>query len=214
MKSGSCRWISRLRFCGFCKSVTSSEWGGKEAIKVDVRVIAATNRDLGAAQAAATFRSDLYYRLNVFPIQVPPLRERREDVLVLLEYFVHRLGRKAGKSFRSIDQRTLHLFQTYDWPGNIRELQNVVERSVIVSSDDTFRVDEAWLSSACERTEPEPRPGSADPDSHDERQIIEAALAESRGRISGPKGAAAKLGVPPSTLDSPNQEAEHPQESL
>ena len=175
--------------------------GGRETIRVDVRVIAATNRDLGAAQANGGFRSDLYYRLNVFPIEVPPLRERKGDVAVLLEYFVHRFGRKAGKSFRSIDPGTLELFRAYDWPGNIRELQNVVERSVILSLDDTFRVDEAWLSRASDRTRRESLPTAADQDSGAERQIIETALAESRGRVSGPYGAAAKLGVPPSTLD-------------
>jgi PAS domain S-box-containing protein len=175
--------------------------GGREAIKVDVRVIAATNRDLGAAQANGDFRSDLYYRLNVFPIEVPPLRERKGDLPVLLEYFVHRFGRKAGKSFRSIDSRTLELFRAYVWPGNIRELQNVVERSVILSVDETFRVDEAWLSGASDRTQRAAMPAAADQDTGDERRIIEAALAESRGRVSGLHGAAAKLGVPPSTLD-------------
>lgn len=175
--------------------------GGGESIKVDVRVIAATNRDLGAALANGGFRSDLYYRLNVFPIEVPPLRERKGDVRVLLEYFVHRFGRKAGKSFRSLDPRTLELFQAYDWPGNIRELQNVVERSVILSLDDTFRVDEAWLSTGSSGTRRSHVPRVGGQDSSDERQIIEAALAESRGRVSGPHGAASKLGIPPSTLD-------------
>ncbi len=176
--------------------------GGKEAVKVDVRVIAATNRDLETAQASGSFRSDLYYRLNVFPIDVPALRERKEDILVLLEYFVHRFGQKAGKSFRKIDPKTLELFQMYDWPGNIRELQNVVERSVIIGSGEIFRVDEAWLSRARNRPRREAKPGAAEQDDSEERRIIEAALAESRGRVSGPKGAAAKLGVPPSTLDS------------
>jgi PAS domain S-box-containing protein len=175
--------------------------GGGESIKVDVRVIAATNRDLGAALANGGFRSDLYYRLNVFPIEVPPLRERKGDVRVLLEYFVHRFGRKAGKSFRRLDPRTLELFQAYDWPGNIRELQNVVERSVILSLDDTFRVDEAWLSTGSSGTRRSHVPRVGGQDSSDERQIIEAALAESRGRVSGPHGAASKLGIPPSTLD-------------
>ncbi len=175
--------------------------GGREPIRVDVRVIAATNRDLGAAQASGGFRSDLYYRLNVFPIEVPPLRERKGDVLVLLEYFVHRFGRKTGKSFRNIDSRTLELFQAYDWPGNIRELQNVVERSVILSLDDTFRVDEAWLSRSSSRTQRADIPPAADEEYGDEREIIEAALAQTRGRVSGPHGAASKLGVPPSTLD-------------
>jgi transcriptional regulator with GAF, ATPase, and Fis domain len=176
--------------------------GGKQSIKVDVRVIAATNRDLEAAQANGSFRPDLYYRLNVFPIEVPPLRERKEDVLVLLEYFVHRFGRKAGKSFRHIDPRTLELLQTYDWPGNIRELQNIVERSVIVSSNETFCVDEAWLLRASKQNKRPLLPEAADQDSRDQRQIIEAALAARRGRVSGTKGAARKLGIPASTLES------------
>jgi transcriptional regulator with GAF, ATPase, and Fis domain len=177
--------------------------GGTLSIKVDVRVIAATNRNLEAAKANETFRSDLFYRLNVFPIEVPPLRERQDDVLMLLEYFVHRYGKKVGKNFAKINKRTLELFRSYDWPGNIRELQNVVERSVIVSSDGVFAVDEAWLSRNAGQA-PWRHPGSENTDgnSSPERQIIEAALAESRGRISGPKGAAAKLQIPPSTLES------------
>ena len=177
--------------------------GGTVSIKVDVRVIAATNRNLEAAKANGTFRSDLFYRLNVFPIEVPPLRERKDDVLMLLEYFVHRYAKKVGKNFGKINKRTLELFRSYDWPGNIRELQNVVERSVIVSSDGVFGVDEAWLSRNAGQA-PWRHPGSENTDgnSSPERQIIEAALAESRGRISGPKGAAAKLQIPPSTLES------------
>ena len=177
--------------------------GGTVSIKVDVRVIAATNRNLEAAKANGTIRSDLFYRLNVFPIEVPPLRERKDDVLMLLEYFVHRYAKKVGKNFGKINKRTLELFRSYDWPGNIRELQNVVERSVIVSSDGVFGVDEAWLSRNAGQA-PWRHPGSENTDgnSSPERQIIEAALAESRGRISGPKGAAAKLQIPPSTLES------------
>src|SRR6266446_9204360 len=177
--------------------------GGTESIKVDVRVIAATNRNLEAAKANGTFRSDLFYRLNVFPIEVPPLRERKDDVLMLLEYFVHRYAKKVGKNFAKIDKRTLELFRSYHWPGNIRELQNVVERSVIVSTDGVFGVDEAWLSRNAGQA-PWRHRGSENTDgnSSPERQIIEAALAESRGRISGPKGAAAKLQIPPSTLES------------
>jgi transcriptional regulator with GAF, ATPase, and Fis domain len=177
--------------------------GGTRSIKVDVRVIAATNRDLEAAVANGTFRSDLFYRLNVFPIEVPPLRERKEDIPLLVEHFVERSSEKIGKQFCKIARRTLELCQSYHWPGNIRELQNVVERSVIVSSEDMFRVDEAWLSRNSRRV-PAPDPGcqSVKPDSSPERQIIEAALAESRGRVSGPCGAAAKLGIPPSTLES------------
>ena len=177
--------------------------GGTVSIKVDVRVIAATNRNLEAAKANGTFRSDLFYRLNVFPIEVPPLRERKDDVLMLLEYFVHRYAKKVGKNFGKINKRTLELFRSYDWPGNIRELQNVVERSVIVSSDGVFGVDEAWLSRNAGQA-PWRHRGSENTDgnSSPERQIIKAALAQSRGRISGPKGAAAKLQIPPSTLES------------
>jgi transcriptional regulator with GAF, ATPase, and Fis domain len=177
--------------------------GGGRPIHVDVRVIAATNRDLKAAVANGTFRQDLFYRLNVFPIELPPLRERKDDILMLVEYFVHRYASRAGKNIRLIDKKTLDLLQSYDWPGNIRELQNVIERSMIVSSGDVFSVDESWLattSSAAPRVEaPAAINGVGEP--WNEREIIEAALAETRGRVSGPSGAAAKLGIPPSTLD-------------
>src|SRR5216684_972157 len=177
--------------------------GGTQPVKIDVRVIAATNRDLEAAVANGTFRPDLYYRLNVFPIQVPPLRERQDDVLLLLEYFVHRFAQKMGKHFKKIDKRTVELFRSYPWPGNIRELQNVVERSVIVSSAGVFCVDAAWLSRDSRRVSlpQQPEPADADEDASRERQIIEDALAGSRGRVSGPNGAAARLRVPPSTLE-------------
>jgi PAS domain S-box-containing protein len=175
--------------------------GGNQVLTSDVRVIAATNRDLAAAIAAGTFRADLFYRLNVFPIEVPPLRKRRGDIPMLVEYFVKRYAEKAGKQIRKIDINTLELCQAYPWPGNIRELQNIVERSVILSSGDTFWIEEAWLAS------PEPaREQLANPlpdtlQNH-EREIIEAALAECKGKVAGPKGAAAKLGIPRSTLDS------------
>src|SRR3954469_9980442 len=177
--------------------------GGAQPITADVRVIAATNRDLKAATSNGTFRLDLFYRLNVFPIEVPPLRERRDDVLMLLEYFVQRFASRAGKHFGAIDKQTLELLQTYEWPGNIRELQNVIERSVILSSGDVFAVDESWLSKESQQ----PGPGAdvsrpIEKESRGEREIIEAALAESRGRVAGPKGAAAKLRIPPSTLYS------------
>ncbi len=177
--------------------------GGTQPVKIDVRVIAATNRDLEAAVANGTFRPDLYYRLNVFPIQIPPLRERQDDVLMLLEYFVHRFAQKMGKHFRKIDKRTVELFRSYPWPGNIRELQNVVERSVIVSPDGVFCVDAAWFSRDSRRVSlpQQPEPADADEGASRERQIIEDALAGSRGRVSGPNGAAAKLRVPPSTLE-------------
>jgi PAS domain S-box-containing protein len=178
--------------------------GGTQPVRVDVRVIAATNRDLEAAVANGTFRPDLYYRLNVFPIQIPPLRERQDDVLMLLEHFVRRFAQKMGKHFRTIDKRTVELFRSYPWPGNIRELQNVVERSVIVSSNDVFCVDEAWLCRGSRRVSlpQQPESGDFDEDASRERQIIEDALAGSRGRVSGPNGAAARLRIPPSTLEN------------
>jgi transcriptional regulator with GAF, ATPase, and Fis domain len=176
--------------------------GGEQSIHVDVRVIAATNRDLKAAKASGAFREDLFYRLNVFPIEVPPLRERKDDILMLLEYLVKRFASRTGKNIRSIDKKTLKLFQSYSWPGNIRELQNVIERSVILTSGDVFSVDESWLSKESAQTAPRAQtsqPVNGEP--RDELEIIKAALAASRGRVSGPSGAAAKLGVPPSTLE-------------
>ena len=176
--------------------------GGGHSIQVDVRVITATNRDLNTAVANGTVRQDLLYRLNVFPIEVPPLRERKDDILMLVEYFVQRYANRAGKNIRSIDQKTLDVLQSYDWPGNIRELQNVIERSIILSSSDIFSVDELWLSG---RTSPQAPRAETSPalnaDPRNEREIIEAALAETRGRVSGQSGAAAKLGMPPSTLE-------------
>jgi PAS domain S-box-containing protein len=174
--------------------------GGNRILPTDVRVIAATNRDLTAAIAAGTFRSDLFYRLNVFPIEVPPLRKRREDIPMLVEYFVKRFAEKAGKQIRKIDRNTLEQCQSYSWPGNIRELQNIVERSVILSSGDTFWIEKAWLASheAARQELPGPLPDTLE---NHERKIIEMALAESKGKVAGPEGAAAKLGVPRSTLD-------------
>ena len=175
--------------------------GGNRVVPTDVRVITATNRDLSAAIAAGTFRADLFYRLNVFPIRMPPLRERKEDIPMLVEYFVKRYAEKMGKQIRKIDKQTLELCQAYHWPGNIRELQNIIERSVILCSGHTFRVDAAWLSSqeparlelSCPLSET----------LHDqEKHLIEAALTESEGKVAGPEGAAAKLGIPRSTLDS------------
>jgi PAS domain S-box-containing protein len=175
--------------------------GGTQTIRVDVRVITATNRDLATAVANGSFRQDLFYRLNVFPIEVPPLRDRTEDILMLVEYFVRRYAKRAGKNFRSIDKKTLGLLQNYDWPGNIRELQNVIERSVILNSDEVFAVDESWLSKQPNRTLQVPPLATSQGKPLKERAIIEAALAASRGRVSGRSGAAAKLGIPPSTLD-------------
>ena len=175
--------------------------GGDRIITTDVRVITATNRDLTAAIAAGTFRADLFYRLNVFPIEVPPLRKRREDIPMLVEYFVKRYAEKAGKQIRKIDRNTLELCQSYPWPGNIRELQNIVERSVILSGGDTFWIEKAWLASqeAAWQEFPSPLP---DVLQTQEKEMIEMALAESKGKVAGPEGAAARLGIPRSTLDS------------
>jgi transcriptional regulator with GAF, ATPase, and Fis domain len=176
--------------------------GGTASIRTNVRVIAATNPDLQAAIADNTFRSDLYYRLNVFPIEAPPLRERREDIPMLVEYFIDRFARKAGKSIRSVSKQSLELLQSYSRPGNIRELQNVIERSVIVCDTEIFSVDESWISNPPPRSEPKDRPELSQKLATREIQIIETALRESEGRVSGPSGAAAKLGIPSSTLDS------------
>jgi PAS domain S-box-containing protein len=176
--------------------------GGIGSIRTNVRVIAATNRDLQAAIAAGTFRSDLFYRLNVFPIEVPPLRERREDIPVLVGYFIDRFARKAGKSIRSVDKMTMESLQSYPWPGNIRELQNIIERSVIVCDTENFSVDESWLSRPPLASEPNGRPELSRKLANKEIEMIEAALRESGGRVSGPSGAAVRLGIPGSTLDS------------
>jgi len=173
--------------------------GSNHPVSVDVRVIAATNRDLRAAVAAGTFRADLFYRLNVFPIAVPSLRERAEDIPLLLEYFVARYSKESGKKIRQISKQTLKLLRCYQWPGNIREFQNIVERAVILSENDTFVVDDGWLKT--ESAESSPRRGlSALED--EEVEMIEAALADTHGRVSGTSGAAAKLGIPRQTLES------------
>src|ERR1700738_1744173 len=183
--------------------------GSSQPISVDVRVLAATNRDLEAAVSAGTFREDLFYRLNVFPIRVPSLRERKDDIPLLVEYLVERYAKRAGKKISHIKKKTLDLFQAYDWPGNIRELQNVVERAVILCDGETFSVDEVWLQR--KSTEPSgllqvSRAGILAAGKIEfadrERKAIEAALAERQGRGSGPHGAAAKLGIPHQTLES------------
>jgi formate hydrogenlyase transcriptional activator len=174
--------------------------GSNRPISIDVRVIAATNRDLTAAVAAGTFRQDLFYRLNVFPIAVPPLRERADDIPLLVEYFVARFAKSSGKSIRHIGKDTLRLMKEYGWPGNIRELQNVVERALILTETDTFFVDESWLNAVPIESAPSQEGLSALADR--EFGMIEAALAECHGRISGPSGAAAKLGIPRQTLES------------
>jgi transcriptional regulator with GAF, ATPase, and Fis domain len=175
--------------------------GGDRAIRSDVRVIAATNRDLEGAIAAGVFRSDLFYRLNVFPIEIPPLRDRGEDIRVLVEHFLGRFANQTGKTIRRISRKTLDVLEAYPWPGNVRELQNVVERSVIVCDSEIFSIDESWLSREAARAQPARRPLS-ETLAGQERAMIEAALAETGGRVSGESGAAAKLGMPPSTLDS------------
>lgn len=175
--------------------------GGNQAIRADVRVIAATNRDLQIAIAAGTFRDDLFYRLNVFPIEIPPLRERREDIPLLVEYFIDRYARKTGKSIRGIDRKTLDLLKSYPWPGNIRELQNIIERSVIVCDTENLSVDQSWLSQRPATPEPS-QPDLSQRLAAQEREAIEAALSDCNGRVAGPLGASAKLGMPRSTLES------------
>jgi formate hydrogenlyase transcriptional activator len=179
--------------------------GGTQPIRVDVRVIAATNRDLNAAVANGSFRSDLYYRLQVFPIELPPLRERKEDIALLAQYFIDRCARKAGKSIRHVSRPTLALLESYSWPGNVRELQNVVERSVILCETETFSIDESWLpqqlrplSAAKSKSQLE-LPQKLE---EHEKNMIEDALEASGGRVFGPTGAAAMLGIPRSTLES------------
>jgi len=176
--------------------------GGGQSIRVDVRVVAATNRDLKAAVANGIFREDLYYRLNVFPLEMPPLRARGADIPLLVEYFIDRYARKTGKNIRSVDKKTLQLLQSYPWPGNIRELQNVIERSIIVCETEIFTVDESWLSQRPLDTRSGNRLFLSEKVAATEREIIEEALRESQGRIFGPSGAAAKLGIARSTLES------------
>jgi transcriptional regulator with GAF, ATPase, and Fis domain len=172
--------------------------GGTRPIRANVRVIAATNRDLQDSIEVGAFRSDLYYRLNVFPVEMPPLRERKEDIPLLVEYFIDRFASRAGKRIRRIDRETLARLTSYAWPGNIRELQNVIERSIIVCDTECFTVDESWLSRAASQPDRSQLKISAS----EEKRLIEAALAEAQGQVSGPTGAAAKLGIPASTLDS------------
>ncbi len=177
--------------------------GGTRRIHADVRVITATNRDLQAAIGAGSFRSDLFYRLQVFPIEIPALRERKEDISLLVEYFIDRYARKAGKNITTVEKKTLRLLESYPWPGNIRELQNVIERSVILCETETFSIDENWL--------PQPPPLTPELEQQvelprrllvQEKEMIEATLKDTRGRVSGPTGAAVKLGIPRSTLES------------
>ena len=177
--------------------------GGNRPIRVDVRVIAATNRELQAHVDTKTFRADLFYRLNVFPVDVPPLRERPDDIPLLVEYLVHRFAKRAAKTITGVSRKTLDLLQSYPWPGNIRELQNVIERAVIIADTETLSVSESWLRRSAPPVGTKPQLGGLGDEllAH-ERARVEAALVESRGRVSGPAGAAAKLGIPRSTLES------------
>jgi formate hydrogenlyase transcriptional activator len=174
--------------------------GSSHPIPVDVRVLAATNQDLDAAVESGKFREDLYYRLNVVPIRMPPLRERVEDISILAEYLVDRYAKQVGKTIRNIEKKTLQLLQAYDWPGNVRELQNVIERAVVLVEGETFAIDPSWLTNKRSKTT-NGNGRSVTTLANGEKELIEAALAESEGRISGPRGAAAKLGIPRQTLE-------------
>ena len=193
--------------------------GGTTAIRADVRVVAATNRDLAAAIDAGTFRSDLYYRLNVFPIEVPPLRERREDIRALVEVFLDRYARRARKTIRRISDKTVALLEAYRWPGNIRELQNVIERSVIMCESEVFSIDEGWLSGEADRALPprpplrllqfpasESRPRESSQSNvtleEIEREAILRALRSANWMVGGANGAATILGLKRTTLQS------------
>jgi transcriptional regulator with GAF, ATPase, and Fis domain len=176
--------------------------GGTRPIRADVRVIAATNRDLQAAISAGSFRSDLLYRLHVFPLDVHPLRKREEDIPLLVNYFIDRYARKAGKNIQGVSKKTLELLQSYPWPGNIRELQNVIERSVILCDTEIFSIDESWLPQEPFVAESTNQIELSERLLAKEKNLIEAALKECRGRVFGTNGAAAKLGIPRSTLES------------
>ena len=175
--------------------------GGNQPIRADVRVISATNRDLKAAIADGTFRSDLFYRLSVFPIEIPALRERKDDIVILVEYFIDRYATEAGKKISYVSKKSMELLQSYPWPGNVRELQNVIERSVILCETETFSVDESWLSHDTDQTLPASQ-SLLQMLTTQEKALIETALAETRGQVSGATGAAAKLSMRPSTLES------------
>lgn len=171
--------------------------GGSDPIAVDVRIIAATHRDLAAASATGLFRSDLYFRLNVFPIQVPPLRARREDIPDLVRHFLHHFGRRLGKPVASASAAVIKLLMDYDWPGNVRELENIVERALIVTAGDTLHVDPDWLKYGG-MTSATPAATTCLTDV--ERTTIVEALARCHGKIYGANGAASALGLKPTTL--------------
>ena len=175
--------------------------GGNKPIPVDVRVLAATHRDLNTLVAEGQFREDLLYRLSVVPIEVPPLRERVADIPLLLEYFIDRFGKRAGKKFRTIDKKSLKVLQAYGWPGNVRELQNVIERAVILNDPDTLSVDETWFKRKTLQVAAPKLPLSGAL-LRQEKEMIETALREAGGMVGGPTGAAARLGIPRETLNS------------
>jgi len=175
--------------------------GGSQTVSVDVRILAATNSDLSAAVAEGTFRQDLFYRLNVFPIRIPALRERVDDIPLLVGYLIDRYAQKAGKKIRNINKETLDLFQAYEWPGNIRELQNVIERAVILCDGETFSVDEAWLTPVAPKSAATSVTLAANLVER-EKEMVETALREAEGVVGGPTGAAVKLGIPRQTLES------------
>jgi formate hydrogenlyase transcriptional activator len=175
--------------------------GGSQTISVDVRVLAATNRNLNMAVREGSFREDLFYRLNVFPIRMPALRERKDDIPILAEYLIDRYAKRLGKKITKISKKTLDLLQAYHWPGNIRELQNVIERAVILSDGETFVVDETWFAPVSSKSALSAVPMFANL-VEQEKDLIENALREARGRVSGTSGAAAKLGIPRQTLES------------
>jgi formate hydrogenlyase transcriptional activator len=175
--------------------------GSTRTKRVDVRIVAATHRNLEEMIREKRFRSDLYYRLNIFPISLPPLRERREDIPLLVRHFVRQFAQRMNKTIDAIPSESMQELTRYPWPGNIRELQNVIERSVVVSHNGNLSVKKSWLSYASFQTEPATEPLFRTAATED-RGIVRAALAEARGRVSGPLGAAAKLGIPPSTLES------------
>jgi PAS domain S-box-containing protein len=175
--------------------------GSSQPVSVDVRVLAATNRNLAETVAAGTFRQDLFYRLNVFPIDVPSLRDRADDIPLLTEYLIDRYARKIGKKIRHVEPQTIELFKAYHWPGNVRELQNVVERAIILCDGGTFSVEESWLKRESPQP-PRPKVTFVATLAEREREMIEAALTETGGRVAGPAGAAARLGIPRQTLES------------
>ena len=175
--------------------------GSTRTKRVDVRIVAATNRALEEMIVEKQFRLDLYYRLNVFPISIPPLRERPEDIPLLVRHFVRQFAQRMNKTIGRISPETMEALTRYPWPGNIRELQNVIERSVVLYAKGNLSVKKSWLSGEC--FQPEPAMQSLFRRSaREDRELIGAALAETQGRVSGPSGAAAKLGMPPSTLES------------